>query len=281
MTALSVEDPVDPTDPRLDPEHATATGAAPAGRAAVVTGASSGIGRATALRLARTGWQVLAVARRTDRLEGLAVEAADLPGTVTVVPADLTTEEGVAAVLAAAEAVGGVDTLVNIAGGARGVDAVAEARTEDWEWMFQANVMATLRLTRAFLPMLRAHGEGTVLVLSSTAGLVAYEGGAGYNAAKFAEHGMVGALRLEEAEHNVRVVEVLPGMVRTEEFSLQRLGGDQAAADAVYAGVEKPLTAEDVADVCAYALEVPHHVNLDQIVLRPVAQAAQHKVIRR
>lgn len=252
-----------------------------AGRSAVVTGASSGIGRATALRLARAGWSVIAVARRAERLEALATEAAGLPGDVTGVAADLTRDDDVARVLAAAEAAGGVDTLVNIAGGAHGADPVAEGRDEDWEWMFRVNVMATLKLTRAFLPMLRAHGEGTVLVLSSTAGLVSYEGGAGYNAAKFAEHGMVGALRLEEAEHNVRVVEVLPGMVRTDEFALTRFDGDAAAAEKVYAGVEKPLTAEDVADVCAYAVEVPHHVNLDQVVLRPVAQAAQHKVIRR
>lgn len=252
-----------------------------AGRSAVVTGASSGIGRATALRLARTGWSVLAVARRADRLASLEAEAAELAGTITGVAADLTRDDDVARVLAAAQAAGGVDTLVNIAGGAHGADPVAEARDEDWEWMFQVNVMSTLKLTRALLPMLRAHGEGTVLILSSTAGLVSYEGGGGYNAAKFAEHGLTGALRLEEAEHNVRVVEVLPGMVRTDEFALVRFDGDEATAAKVYAGVEKPLTADDVADVCAYAVEVPHHVNLDQIVLRPVAQAAQHKVIRR
>ncbi len=129
--------------------------------------------------------------------------------------------------------------------------------------------------------MLRAHGEGTVLNLTSTAGIVAYEGGAGYNAAKFGEHGLTWALRLEEAENNIRVVEVLPGMVHTEEFSAKRLRGDAAAAEAVYAGVEKPLTAEDVAEVIAHAVSLPHHINLDQIVVRPVAQAAQHKVIRK
>lgn len=266
---------------RTQPLDATDRTAPHAGRSAVVTGASTGIGRATAVRLAEAGWRVIAVARRAERLEDLVAETAELPGTVQAVPADITTEDGVAAVLAAAEQIGGIDSLVNIAGGARGVDSVAEAKVDDWEWMYQVNVLGTLRLTRAFLPMLRAHGEGTVLVLSSTAGLVSYEGGAGYNAAKFGEHGMVGALRLEEAEHNVRVVEVLPGMVHTEEFSLQRLGGDQEAAERVYAGVAKPLTGEDVADVVAYALEVPHHVNLDQIVMRPVAQAAAHKVIRR
>jgi NADP-dependent 3-hydroxy acid dehydrogenase YdfG len=127
--------------------------------------------------------------------------------------------------------------------------------------------------------MLRAHGEGTVLNLTSTAGLVSYEGGGGYNAAKFAERGMTQALRLEEVGHNLRVVEVLPGLVQTEEFALNRLG-DAEAADKVYAGVAKPLTAEDVAGVVAYAVTLPHHVNLDEIVMRPVAQAAAHKVIR-
>jgi NADP-dependent 3-hydroxy acid dehydrogenase YdfG len=128
--------------------------------------------------------------------------------------------------------------------------------------------------------MLRAHGEGTVLNLTSTAGLAAYEGGGGYNAAKFAQHAMTGALRLEEAENNVRVIEVAPGLVYTEEFALNRLG-DRQAAQKVYQGVEKPLTADDVADVVRYAVSAPHHVNLDQIVIRPVAQAANHKLIRK
>jgi NADP-dependent 3-hydroxy acid dehydrogenase YdfG len=128
--------------------------------------------------------------------------------------------------------------------------------------------------------MLREHGEGTVLNLTSTAGLIAYEGGGGYNAAKFAQHALTGALRLEEAENNIRVIEVAPGLVRTEEFSLNRLGGKEAAAK-VYEGVEKPLTAEDVADVVSYAVSLPHHINLDQIIIRPVAQAAAHKLIRK
>ncbi|HEY1155202.1 MAG TPA: SDR family NAD(P)-dependent oxidoreductase, partial [Arthrobacter sp.] len=135
-------------------------------------------------------------------------------------------------------------------------------------------------LTRAFLPMLRATGEGTVLNLTSTAGLDAYEGGGGYNAAKFGQHALTNALRLEEAEHNLRVIEVAPGLVQTEEFALNRLGDPQAAGK-VYQGVEKPLTAEDVADVVRYAVNVPHHVNLDQIVIRPVAQAANYKLIRK
>jgi NADP-dependent 3-hydroxy acid dehydrogenase YdfG len=243
---------------------------------AVVTGASTGIGEATARLLAQRGWKVFAVARRAERLERLAAETGVVP-----VPADITEDDDVARILATVTEAGGADTLVNIAGGARGVDYIADAKTEDWEWMYRVNVLGTMKLTRAFLPMLRAHGEGTVLNLSSTAGLAGYEGGAGYNAAKFAEHGMTQALRLEEVGNNIRVIEVLPGLVHTEEFSLKRLGGDDAAAEKVYAGVEKPLTADDVADVLAYAVSLPHHVNLDEIVIRPVAQAANHKIVRK
>lgn len=244
-------------------------------RSAVVTGASSGIGEATVRRLAADGWRVWAVARRADRLERLAEETGALP-----VALDITDDDGVARLVERVTEAGGIDTLINIAGGARGTDWVANARTEDWEWMYGANVLGTMKLIRAFLPMLRKHGQGTVLNLTSTAALVAYEGGGGYNAAKAAQRAMTRALRLEEVEHNVRVVEVLPGMVHTEEFSLNRLG-DETAAEKVYAGVENPLTAADVADVVAYAVSVPHHVNLDEIVVRPLAQAAAHKVIRR
>ncbi|WP_138413364.1 SDR family oxidoreductase [Sinomonas gamaensis] len=245
-------------------------------RSAVVTGASTGIGEATVRALAAQGWRVFAVARRAERLERLAEETGAIP-----FPADIVEDDDVARLVAEVESRGGIDTLVNIAGGARGTDWVAEAKTEDWEWMLRVNVVGTMKITRAFLPMLRAHGRGTVLNLTSVAGLVSYEGGGGYNAAKFAEHGMTRALRLEEAEHNVRVIEVMPGLVKTEEFSLMRLGGNAEAAEKVYEGVEEPLTAEDVADVVRYAVTVPHHVNLDDIVIRPVAQAAAHKLIRR
>lgn len=226
-------------------------------------------------RLAADGWRVWAVARRAERLARLAEETGAAP-----VALDITDDDGVARLVSEVTDAGGIDTLINIAGGARGTDWVANARTEDWEWMYGANVLGTMKLTRAFLPMLRNNGEGTVLNLTSTAALVAYEGGAGYNAAKAAQRAMTKALRLEEVEHNVRVIEVLPGMVHTEEFSLNRLG-DEAAAERVYQGVEKPLTADDVADIVAYAVSVPHHVNLDEIVVRPLAQAAAHKVIRR
>ncbi|MHC6221255.1 SDR family oxidoreductase [Arthrobacter sp. MMS24-S77] len=244
-------------------------------KTAVVTGASTGIGEATVRALTADGWKVFAVARRAERLKALAAETGAVP-----FAADITNDDDVAALLSAVTEAGGADTLINIAGGARGADTLANAQTEDWDWMYQVNVLGTLKLTRAFLPMLRANGEGTVLNLTSTAGFTAYEGGGGYNAAKFAQHAMTGALRLEEAENNIRVIEVAPGLVHTEEFALNRLG-DATAAAKVYAGVEKPLTPEDVADVVKYAVSVPHHINLDEIIVRPVAQAATHKLIRK
>ncbi|MFJ4759501.1 SDR family oxidoreductase [Kocuria marina] len=246
------------------------------GKVAVVTGASTGIGEATVRRLLESGWTVYAVARRADRLEELARETG-----ASAVPTDITDQAQVDALRdRVLGEQGTVDAILNISGGARGTDTVADAKDEDWQWMYDVNVMGTLRVVRAFLPTLRANGEGTVLNLTSIAAQRAYEGGAGYNAAKYAERAMTEALRLEEAEHNVRVVEVAPGLVHTPEFSLMRLGGDQAAADKIYAGVEKPLSGQDVAEVCAFAVELPHHVDLDTITVKPVAQAATHKVIR-
>lgn len=246
------------------------------GKVAVVTGASTGIGEATARELRRAGWTVYAVARRAERLEALARETGAEPA-----PCDITSDAEVEALRdRVLGEQGRVDALLNISGGARGTDRVADARTEDWEWMYEVNVLGTMRLTRAFLPALRENGEGTVLNLTSLAAHRAYEGGGGYNAAKFAERAMTEALRLEEAEHNVRVVEIAPGLVHTPEFSLNRLGGDQEAADKVYAGVDKPLTSEDVAQVCAFAVNLPHHVDLDTVTIKPVAQAAPHKLIR-
>ena len=246
------------------------------GRVAVVTGASTGIGEATARELRRSGWTVYAVARRAERLEALARETGAVPA-----PCDITSDADVEALRdQVLEEQGRVDARLNISGGARGTDRVADASTEDWEWMYQVNVLGTMRLTRAFLPALRENGEGTVLNLTSLAAHRAYEGGGGYNAAKFAERAMTEALRLEEAEHNVRVVEIAPGLVHTPEFSLNRLGGDQEAAEKVYAGVDKPLTSEDVAQVCAFAVNLPHHVDLDTVTIKPVAQAAPHKLIR-
>lgn len=242
-------------------------------RSAVVTGASSGIGQATVRVLRSQGWTVFAVARRADRLETLAKET----GAISV-PADVSVQTDVDFLAKTVEAEGGVDTLINCAGGARGTEYWADAVDENWDFMWQANVMGTMRLTRALLPQLR-HVRGTVLNVTSTAALASYEGGSGYNAAKAAERAMTQALRLEEVEHGVRVIEILPGLVQTEEFALRRLGS-QSAADSVYAGVENPLSAEDVAEVIRYAVSAPAHVNLDEIVIRPQAQAANHKLIR-
>lgn len=247
---------------------------------ALVTGATSGIGRATAYQLVSDGWQVFAASRRTENLDSLNQECEELPGKLIPVATDVTDEASIDALYDTVDAQGGIDTLLNIAGGAMGSEPIADTDIADWEWMIETNVLGSLRVIQKFLPMLRKHGAGTILNLTSTAGIVAYEGGAGYNAAKFGQHALTGALRLEEAEHNIRVIEVLPGLVKTEEFALKRMRGDEARAADVYAGVSKPLTAEDVADVCAYAVNLPHHINLDQIVMRPVKQAAQHKLIR-
>ncbi|KNC19150.1 oxidoreductase [Arthrobacter sp. RIT-PI-e] len=248
---------------------------APAALRAVVTGASSGIGAATVRALRSTGWDVIAAARRIDRLEALAGETGATPMSL-----DVTDQASVDAFTAEVTAAGPIHALVNNAGGAFGTEQIAEARTEDWERMYAVNVLGSLRVTRALLPALRAGRQGSVLFLTSTAALAAYEGGAGYCGAKAAQESMARSLRLEEAGNNVRVIEVAPGLVHTEEFSLNRLGGDQGAADKVYQGVEYPLTADDVASTVAFALNAPHHVNIDQLVLRPLAQAANHKLLR-
>ena len=170
--------------------------------------------------------------------------------------------------------------LVNNAGGARGLDPVEAGRVDDWQWMFDVNVLGSLRVTKALLPALEASGAGTVVMMSSTAGLIVYEGGAGYAAAKHAQTAMAETLRLELCGRPVRVIELDPGMVRTDEFGLVRFGGDQAKAVAAYAGVAQPLVAEDIADCVAWVATRPHHVNVDRLVVRPLAQAAQHKVHR-
>ncbi|WP_418906791.1 SDR family oxidoreductase [Glutamicibacter endophyticus] len=243
-------------------------------RSALVTGASSGIGQAIVRALRADGWTVYAVARRAERLHALAEETGAVPLT-----ADVSVQSDIDELLAGLQEGPGVDTLVNCAGGARGTDYLAEAKDADWEFMFQANVMGTMRLTRALLPQLRAT-QGTILNVTSTAALASYEGGSGYNAAKSAQRALTQALRLEEVEHGIRVIEVLPGLVQTEEFALRRLG-DASAAAKVYAGVDEPLLAEDVAEVIRYAVSLPHHVNLDEIVIRPQAQAANHKLVRK
>ncbi|SCF36595.1 SDR family NAD(P)-dependent oxidoreductase [Micromonospora mirobrigensis] len=248
---------------------------------AIVTGASSGIGAATARRLAAEGFHVLAAARRTDRLTGLVAEIEAAGGTATAVGCDVTSDESVAGLAAAAAAAPGpVTLLVNNAGGARGLDPVESGAVGDWQWMYDVNVLGTLRVTQALLPALEASGAGTIVIVSSTAGFTPYEGGGGYVAAKHAQTAMAGTLRLELSGRPVRVIEIDPGMVKTDEFGLVRFGGDAEKAAAVYAGVAEPLVADDVADCIAWCATRPHHVNVDRLVVRPLAQAAQHKVHR-
>lgn len=248
---------------------------------AVVTGASSGIGAASSRRLAAEGFHVVAAARRVDRLDALADEIRGRGGRLTPVPADVTRDEDVAALATAvADLDGDLELLVNIAGGAHGADAVANASVDDWQWMFDVNVLGTLRVTKALLPALIAGGRGTVIVMGSTAADIVYEGGGGYTAAKHAEAALAGTLRLELSGEPVRVIEIDPGMVRTDEFAVIRFGGDEAKAAAVYAGVAEPLVADDIADCVAWCATRPHHVNVDKLVVRPLAQAAQHKVHR-
>jgi NADP-dependent 3-hydroxy acid dehydrogenase YdfG len=243
---------------------------------AVVTGASSGIGAATARRLATEGFHVVAAARRAERLKSLVDEI----GNGTAVTCDVTDDDSVADLAATVAGLGDpVTLLVNNAGGARGMDEVPAGSVGDWQWMYDVNVLGTLRVTKALLPALEASGAGTIVTVGSTAGFVVYEGGGGYSAAKHAQHALVGTLRLEIVGKPVRVVEIDPGMVRTEEFSRNRLGS-QEKADAIYEGVREPLVAEDIADCIAWCATRPQHVNIDQLVVRPIAQAAQHKVAR-
>jgi NADP-dependent 3-hydroxy acid dehydrogenase YdfG len=240
---------------------------------AVVTGASSGIGAATVRRLVKDGFDVVAGARRQDRLDQLAAETG-----CRVSPLDVTDQRSVDDFVAAA----GPDcrVLVNNAGGAFGLDPIASANEDDWQQMYDVNVMGTLRMTRALLPLLVASGDGVVVNVTSTAAHVVYEGGAGYTAAKHAERALTETLRLELCGEPVRVTAVAPGMVATEEFSLTRFRGDRAQADAVYAGVPGPLTADDIADCISYVVTRPWNVNIDLMVVRPRAQAAQHKLYR-
>jgi len=246
-------------------------------RTAVVTGASSGIGAATAVKLAEAGYDVVLAARRAERIDALAARIREGGGQAVAHRLDVTDR---AAVDALAESLDRCDVLVDDAGGAVGADTVEDADPADWLTMYEVNVIGTLHVTQALLPKLIASGDGTIVVLSSTAGFVAYEGGGGYVAAKHGEHALAATLRLELCGQPVRVIEIAPGMVQTDEFALNRYHGDAAKAAAVYAGVAEPLTGEDVADAIAWTVTRPPHVNIDLMVMRPRAQAAQHKVHR-
>lgn len=250
----------------------------------VVTGASSGIGAATARLFAQHGWEVVGVARRADRLAELAAEVAESGGSIRTITADLTQQADVDRVRDEVAALGPVHGLVNNAGGAFGMGPIESADLDDWRAMFEINVIGTQRMIAALLPLLRDGardaGVADIMTVTSIAGHLAYEGGAGYNAAKFAEHALVAVLRLELAGEPIRVLEIAPGMVKTDEFALTRFKGDRARADAVYENVQDPLSADDIAEAIVHTMELPAHVNLDLITIKPVAQAAPHKVIR-
>jgi NADP-dependent 3-hydroxy acid dehydrogenase YdfG len=239
-------------------------------RTAVITGASSGIGAATARALAGDGFRTVLGARRFERLRELADEIGG-----EAIALDVTDPESVAEF---ADRVPACEVLVNNAGGALGLEPVAEADEEHWRWMHEANVLGTVRMTRALLPRLIESGDGHVVAVTSIAAFETYRGGAGYTAAKHAQRAALRTLRLELLGEPVRVTEIAPGMVETE-FSLVRLGGDEEAAARVYEGMT-PLSAADVAECIRWAVAQPSHVNIDEIVVRPRDQASATDVHR-
>jgi NADP-dependent 3-hydroxy acid dehydrogenase YdfG len=228
--------------------------------------------------LAAHGFDVVAVARRLDRLEALANETG-----VTVHQLDLTNHGAIRA-LAAELQPAGIDALINIAGGATDADLIENADPDSWRAMFEVNVLGVQQIIANFLPLVRdsarRNGWADILTLTSTAGFTPYETGGGYNVAKYGAKAIMDVLRLELAGEPIRVIDIAPGMVKTDEFALGRFKGDAARVDALYKDVDHPLTAADVAEVIVAALELPPHVNLDHVTLRPVAQAAQHKLHR-
>ncbi len=240
------------------------------GRTALVTGASSGIGAATVRSLAAVGFEVVAAARRLDRCEELAKEVGGRALRVDVADPD--------SVAALADELPELAVLVNNAGGALGVEPVAEADEENWRQMYETNVMGVMRVTKALLPALERDGGGDVVVVGSVAGVEVYPGGGGYTAAKHAANAVTRTLRLELLGKPIRVSEVAPGMVETE-FSLVRFEGDRAKAEKVYDGT-RPLTAEDVADAIAYVVTRPPHVDIDYLSIKPTDQATARDVHR-
>ena len=240
-------------------------------RVAVITGASAGIGEATARTLAAQGFHVVCVARRADRIKAL---ADDIDGSAIV--ADVTDGDGVAAL---ADGLDRVDVLVNNAGGAKGLEPVADADLEHWRWMWETNVLGTLRVTRALLPKLIDSGDGLIVTITSIAAFEVYDGGGGYTSAKHAEGALHRTLRGELLGKPVRLTEIAPGAVETE-FSLVRFGGDDKRAKAVYEGIT-PLVAQDIAEVIGFVASRPSHVNLDQIVIQPRDQASATRRVGR
>jgi NADP-dependent 3-hydroxy acid dehydrogenase YdfG len=243
---------------------------APARRVALVTGASSGIGAATVRALAAAGFDTVAAARRLERCEELAREVGGRALRLDVADPD--------SVQALAGELAGVDVIVHSAGGALGLDPVAETDEEQWRTMYESNVLGVMRVTKALLPALRASDGAHIVIIGSLAGVEVYEGGAGYTAAKHAVNALARTLRLEHLADGIRVTEVAPGLVETD-FSLVRFDGDAERAAGVYRGLE-PLTAEDVADVVAFAVTRPPHVDIDYVGMKPTAQASATVVHR-
>lgn len=244
-------------------------------RVAIVTGASSGIGAETALALANEGFDVIAAARREDRLQALAQQHSN----ITPLVLDITNDQSVSSLVTYLDG-RAVDVLVNNAGGAFDAANVADANLESWKQAYEVNVIGSVRMVKALLPLLLKSGHGHIVTMGSTAGRVVYETGGSYTAAKHAEAALTGTLRLELSGLPIRVTEIAPGMVKTDEFALNRFSGDAEKAAAVYQGVEKPLSAADVAETVRWAVTLPDHINIDLLVVRPIAQAAQHKVHR-
>lgn len=240
-------------------------------RTAIVTGASSGIGAATARSLASAGFDVVAAARRVERCEELAREIGG-----RAVRLDVTDPDSVAQL---ADAVPDAAVLVNNAGGALGLEPVADADEEKWTRMYETNVMGVIRVTKALLPALERSGDGHVIVVGSVAGVEVYPGGGGYTAAKHAANAVTRTLRLELLGKPIRVTEIAPGLVETE-FSLVRFEGEEAKAAKVYEGTT-PLTAEDVADAIVYVVTRPPHVDVDYLSIKPTEQASARDVHRR
>jgi len=241
---------------------------------AVVTGGGSGIGAATARRLGAEGFDVVVTGRRRERLDAVAAELGSGARAVTM---DVTDAAGVRA---AAEEIGACDVLVNNAGGALGTDPAESGDPAEWRVMYESNVLGSLHVTQAFLPALRRSSGATLVLVTSLAAEVVYPGGGGYTAAKHAQRALAETLRLELNGERIRVVEIAPGLVHTEEFSLVRFHGDADRAASVYEGVDRPLVADDVAECVAFCVRLPQHVNVDRLVVKPVAQAAPHRLHR-